>query len=249
MKLAVTGGVSGIGKATIAHLLAQGHEVTIYDLHKPDFDCEFIPLNLMETESIDDALAATTGQYDGLCHIAGIPPRDDNTVPCLMINAIGAFRFIQGFMPKLHKGSAVVSVASRAGMGWESNTQMLDSLIACAPDALPQWAQDHDVGATLAYRLSKQAVIYWSVLQVANYIGQNRFITISPAAVDTGILDDFVKAFGPQVEANLARVGRPGKPEEVAETIGFAVSNSASWLNGIDIIVDGGMGALNLKLG
>ena len=249
MKLAVTGGVSGIGKATITHLLAQGHEVTIYDLHKPDFDCEFIPLNLMETESIDAALAATTGQYDGLCHIAGIPPRDDNTVPCLMINAIGAFRFIQGFMPKLHKGSAVVSVASRAGMGWEGNTQMLDSLIACAPDALPQWAQDHDVGATLAYRLSKQAVIYWSVLQVSNYIGQNRFITISPAAVDTGILDDFVKAFGPQVEANLARVGRPGKPEEVAETIGFAVSNSASWLNGIDIVVDGGMGALNLKLG
>ena len=249
MKLAVTGGVSGIGKATITHLLAQGHEVTIYDLHKPDFDCEFIPLNLMETESIDAALAATTGQYDGLCHIAGIPPRDDNTVPCLMINAIGAFRFIKGFMPKLHKGSAVVSVASRAGMGWDSNTQMLDSLITCAPDALPQWAQDHEVGATLAYRLSKQAVIYWSVLQVANYIGQNRFITISPAAVDTGILDDFVKAFGPQVEANLARVGRPGKPEEVAETIGFAVSNSASWLNGIDIVVDGGMGALNLKLG
>jgi len=249
MKLAVTGGVSGIGKATITHLLAQGHEVTIYDLHKPDFDCEFIPLNLMETESIDAALAATTGQYDGLCHIAGIPPRDDNTVPCLMINAIGAFRFIEGFMPKLHKGSAVVSVASRAGIGWEGNTQMLDSLIACTPDDLSQWAQDHDVGATLAYRLSKQAVIYWSVLQVSHYIGQNRFITISPAAVDTGILDDFVKAFGPQVEANLARVGRPGKPEEVAETISFAVSNSASWLNGIDIVVDGGMGALNLKLG
>ena len=51
------------------------------------------------------------------------------------------------------------------------------------------------------------------------------------------------------MEANLARVGRPGKPEEVAETISFAVSNSASWLNGIDIVVDGGMGALNLKLG
>ena len=249
MKLAVTGGVSGIGKATITHFLAQGYEVTIYDLHKPDFDCEFIPLNLMDADSIDAALDATIDHYDGLCHIAGIPPRDDNAVPCLMINAIGAFRFIEGFMSKLHKGSAVVSVASRAGMGWEGNSQKLDSLIACAPDDLPQWVQDHDVDATLAYRLSKQAVIYWSVKQVANYIGQNRFVTISPAAVDTGILVDFVKAFGPQVEANLARVGRPGKPEEVAETIGFAVSNRASWLNGIDIVVDGGMGALNLKLG
>ena len=69
MKLAVTGGVSGIGKATITHLLAQGHEVTIYDLHKPDFDCEFIPLNLMDAASIDEALASTSGEYDGLCHI------------------------------------------------------------------------------------------------------------------------------------------------------------------------------------
>ncbi len=249
MKLAVTGGVSGIGKATITHLLEQGHELTIYDLHKPDFSCDYIPLNLMDPDSITAALDATTGQYDGLCHIAGVPPRDDNAVPCLMINAIGAFRFISGFMPKLKTGAAVVSVASRAGMGWEGNTQMLDSLIACAPEELADWVHKHDVNATLAYRLSKQAVIYWSVMQVANYLGQNRFVTISPAAVDTGILDDFVKAFGPQVEANLARVGRPGKPQEVAETISFAVSNGASWLNGIDIVVDGGMGALNLKLG
>lgn len=249
MKLAVTGGVSGIGKATIEYLLAQGHELTIYDLHKPDFDCKYIALNLMDEGSIANALAQTDGVFDGLCHIAGVPPRDDNTVPCLMINAVGAFQFIEGFLPKLRKGAAVVSVASRAGMGWQDNTQMLDSLIASQPAELEDWAKDNEVGATLAYRLSKQAVIYWSTAQVANHIGQNRFITISPAAVDTGILDDFVKAFGPQVEANLARVGRPGKAEEVAATIAFMVSDEASWLNGIDVIVDGGMGALNLKLG
>lgn len=248
MKLAVTGGVSGIGKATIQHLLDQGHDVTIYDLHQPDFDCDYIPLNLMSSESIDAALAATTGTFDGLCHIAGVPPRDDNTVACLMINAIGAFQFIDGFLPHLANGAAVVSVASRAGMGWEGNKEMLDSLIACEAESLGAWAETHQVDATLAYRLSKQALIYWSVLQVSKHIGQNRFITISPAAVDTGILGDFVKAFGPQVEANLARVGRPGKPEEVAATIGFMISQDASWLNGIDIVVDGGMGALNLTL-
>ena len=254
MKLAVTGGVSGIGKATIDHLLDNGHELVIYDLHKPDFidtnpKCSYIALNLMDEASIDNALAQTSGTYDGLCHIAGVPPRDDNTQACLMINAIGAFRFIEGFLPKLTQGAAVVSVASRAGIGWETNTEMLDSLMSCTADDLAQWAQDHEVNATLAYRISKQALIYWSVSQVAKRIGQNRFITISPAAVDTGILSDFVKAFGPQVEANLARVGRPGKPEEVAATIGFMVSEQASWLNGIDILVDGGMGALNLKLG
>ncbi len=248
MKLAVTGGVSGIGKATIDYLLAQGHEVTIYDLNKPDFDCDYIPLNLMDEASIDAAIAQTSGSYDGLCHIAGVPPRDDNTLPCLMINAVGAFRFIDGFMPHLKKGGAVVSVASKAGAGWENNTAMLDSLIATKPDELEAWAASNEVNATFAYRLSKQAVIYWHILQVSKHIGNHRFNTVSPAAVDTGILDDFVKAFGPQVQANLARVGRPGKPEEVASTISFLVSDQASWLNGIDIIIDGGMGALNANL-
>ena len=247
MRLAVTGGISGIGKATVMHLLAQGHEVTVFDIKEPDYDVDYIPLNLMDEGSIFAALEQATGIYDGLCHIAGVPPRDDNTFMCLNINAIAAFSFIEGFLPKLKKGAAVVSVASKAGAGWEMNTAQLDSLIDCAKDELESWAQTHEVGATLAYKLSKQAMIYWSVKQVSQYIGQTRFVTVSPAAVDTGILTDFKNAFGPQVEVNLARVGRPGKAEEVASTMAFLISEDASWLNGIDIVIDGGMGALNFN--
>ena len=104
------------------------------------------------------------------------------------------------------------------------------------------------MNATLAYKISKQAMIYWTQKQVSTYIGQHRFVTVSPAAVSTGILDDFIKAFGPQVAANLARVGRPGTPEEVADVLTFLMSDKATWLNGIDIIIDGGMGALNLNI-
>ena len=245
MRIAVTGGISGIGKATVLHLLAQGHEVTVFDIKKPDYEVDYIALNLMDEASIESALAQTTGSYDGLCHIAGVPPRDDNTMMCLTINATAAFAFIKGFMPKLTKGSAVVSVASKAGAGWEQNTAQLESLIACPTEGLDAWAKTHDVGATLAYKLSKQAMIYWSMKQVVEYIGHTRFVTVSPAAVDTGILTDFKNAFGPQVEVNLARVGRPGKAEEVASTMAFLISPEASWINGIDIVIDGGMGALN----
>ena len=101
----------------------------------------------------------------------------------------------------------------------------------------------------LAYRLSKQAVIYWHQSQVAAHIGRLRFVTVSPAAVSTGILDDFLKAFGPAVAKNLDRVGRAGTPEEVSAVIAFLLSPDASWVNGIDIIIDGGMGALNLPVG
>ena len=249
MRYAVSGGTTGIGAETVTLLKNAGHAVVVYDLSAPERDdVDYIGFNLNDADSIDAAIAATTGRFDGLCHIAGIPPREGNTIPSLMINAVGAFRFIEGIMGFLDQGTPIVSVASRAGMDWQDNIDILNELISCSPDKIGDWATSHNINATLSYKLAKQALIYWHQQKVAEKIGQHRFITVSPAAVSSGILDDFIKAFGPQVEKNLALVGRAGTPLEAAEVIRFAVSPSSSWLNGIDIIVDGGMGALNLKV-
>lgn len=249
MRLAMTGGASGIAAATAKMLLDQGHELTVFDLRKPDFEVPYIPLDLMDQGAVDAALAAVEGSFDGLCFIAGIPPRDDNGAACLTVNTLSTCRFIEGFLPKLNDGAAVVSVASRAGLGWQDNIPQLEEILSLAVDDVQNWCERNEVPAALAYRLSKQALIFWHQKQVAEYIGRNRFVTVSPAAVSTGILDDFIKAFGPGVAANLAKVGRAGRPEEVAATIAFLVSEQANWINGIDIIVDGGMGALNLGVG
>ena len=60
---------------------------------------------------------------------------------------------------------------------------------------------------------------------------------------------DFINAFGAGVLKNLERVGRAGKPEEVAFLIAFLLSEQADWINGIDIVIDGGMGAFALAAG
>ena len=246
MKIALTGGASGIGAATVERLLRKGHEIVIFDLRKPDVDCPWVPLDLMNTGSVDEALEQVDGSFDGLAFIAGIPPRDDNAAACLTVNTLSTCRFIEGFLPKLKDSSAVVSVASRAGLGWQDNTPLLDELMALEPLQVEKFCQNREISAALAYRLSKQAIIYWHQSQVAAHIGRLRFVTVSPAAVSTGILDDFLKAFGPAVAKNLDRVGRAGTPEEVSAVIAFLLSPDASWVNGIDIIIDGGMGALNL---
>ena len=244
MRLALTGGATGIGAATAARLRADGHEVVIFDIRDPDSGDRWIQLDLMDPGSIAAALQAADGSFDGLCSIAGVPPRDDNAVPCLTVNTLATCAFIEGFMPKLNEGAAVVSVASRAGMGWQSNLDQLENLLAQTPASLDEWCAGNEVDATKAYVLSKQALIYWHQRAVTPYIGKHRFVTVSPSAVSTGILDDFVKAFGPMVAANLARVGRSGTPQEVAELIAFCVSPAASWMNGVDVITDGGMGAM-----
>ena len=244
MRLALTGGATGIGAATVARLRADGHEIVIFDIQKSDGDERWIKLDLMDTDSISAALAAADGRFDGLVSIAGIPPRDGNEVACLTINTLATCAFIDVFMPKLNDGAAVVTVASKAGGAWQSNLDQLEDLLAQTPAGLADWCAANEVDATKAYILSKQAVIYWHQRAVTAHIGKHRFVTVSPSAVSTGILDDFVKAFGPMVAANLARVGRSGTPEEVAELINFSLSPAASWINGVDLVTDGGMGAM-----
>ena len=244
MRLALTGGATGIGAATVARLRGDGHEIVVFDIQKPEGGERWIELDLMDEASIAAALEAADGKFDGLVSIAGIPPRGDNEVACLTINTLATCAFIDAFMPKLNDGAAVVTVASRAGMAWQSNLDQLDDLLAQTPASLTEWCVANEVDATKAYILSKQAVIYWHQRAVTPHIGKHRFVTVSPSAVSTGILDDFVKAFGPMVAANLARVGRSGTPEEVAELINFSLSPAASWINGVDIVTDGGMGAM-----
>ena len=244
MRLALTGGATGIGAATVARLRGDGHEIVVFDIQKPKGGERWIELDLMDEASIAAALEAADGKFDGLVSIAGIPPRGDNEVACLTVNTLATCAFIDAFMPKLNEAAAVVTVASRAGMAWQSNLDQLDDLLAQTPASLADWCAANEVDATKAYILSKQAVIYWHQRAVTPHIGRHRFVTVSPSAVSTGILDDFVKAFGPMVAANLARVGRSGTPEEVAELISFCLSPAASWINGVDVITDGGMGAM-----
>jgi len=76
-------------------------------------------------------------------------------------------------------------------------------------------------------------------------IGRNlRMNSVSPAAVSTGILPDFAKAFGDRMTRNVARAGRPGLPEEIARVIVFLASGDSNWIKGQDIVIDGGMGSV-----
>ena len=249
MRLAITGGASGIGAKTVSLLQSTGHELLVFDLHEPAAEVAYIPLDLMNGDGIEAAIAAADGTFDGLAFIAGIPPRDENSAACLTVNAISTVRFISGFMDKLNDGAAVVTVASRAGLGWQENTETLDTLLACGQDGIEAFCAEREIDPATAYRLSKQAMIYWHQMQVPDHIGKHRFVTVSPAAISTGILDDFINAFGPKVSKNLEQVGRAGKPEEVASLIAFLLSDQAEWINGIDIVIDGGMGAFALAAG
>jgi NAD(P)-dependent dehydrogenase (short-subunit alcohol dehydrogenase family) len=62
-------------------------------------------------------------------------------------------------------------------------------------------------------------------------------------AVAPGVIDVQDGKVTPRGEYLISRVptGRMGRPEEVAEAVGFLVSNAASYINGVNLLVDGGI--------
>jgi len=250
MRIALTGGATGIGASVATRLKRDGHEVTVFDITEPTPDADrWIKADLSDPDSIDAAIAAADGPYDALINNAGLPPREGLAELVLNVNFIGFRRFLAGMLDKLAPGASIVNTDSRAGAMWRDNIEEVGALMAIrSPDDLASFVAAREIDHVRAYNLSKEAVIVLTMSGTEEMIGRDlRMNSVSPAAVSTGILDDFVSAFGERSARNIARAGRPGTPDEIADVIAFLASPDSRWLKGVDIAVDGGMGAMNIS--
>ncbi|WP_316297153.1 SDR family oxidoreductase [Aliisedimentitalea sp. MJ-SS2] len=244
----MTGGASGIGAALAAKMKAQGHAVTSFDIAEPEGVDEWIETDLSDPVSIERALRVVEGPFDALINNAGLPPREGQAELVLRVNWFGFQQFLDGMLDKLGEGAAIVNTASRAGAMWRDNLKEVQALRAIGIDGLADFVTEYAIDATRAYNLSKEAVIVMTLARAEEMIKRGlRMNSVSPAAVSTGILDDFVKAFGPRVAANIARAGRAGTAEEVANLVTFLASPESGWIKGQNIAIDGGMSAMAIS--
>ncbi len=247
MQVALTGGATGIGAEVAARMTRDGHHVTAFDITEPTANVDhWIKTDLSNPASIKAATDAADGPFDALINNAGLPPREGQTELILNINFIGFRQFLSNMLPKLSPGGSIVNVASRAGAMWRDNLDEVKALMSLqTPTDLPAFIAAHNIDHVRAYNLSKEAVIALTMAETETLLARNlRINSVSPAAVSTGILDDFVSAFGDRVAKNIARAGRPGKADEIADVIAFLAGPESRWLKGTDIGVDGGMGAM-----
>ncbi|MEM7472070.1 MAG: SDR family oxidoreductase [Pseudomonadota bacterium] len=241
MKVALTGGASGIGAAVAAELTAKGHSVTVFDIHEPQAGAEhWIKVDLSDFAAIDAAIEAADGPFDALINNAGLPPRDGLAELVLRVNFFGLRRFMHGLTAQLGEGASIVNVASRAGSFWRENLDEVKALMSLDPEALSDFVTDRNIDATRAYNLSKEAVIVMTMAETQRKNSQGlRINSVSPAAVETDILSDFATAFGDKMTKNVARVGRAGTVSEIAAVIVFLASPESGWIKGQDIVIDG----------
>src|SRR5882672_1253112 len=130
----------------------------------------------------------------------------------------GYFLMIRAALPKmLEQGSgSIVNVASMAGI-----TGLYDAhAYTAAKGALV------NLGRSMAISYAKQGV---------------RTNTVCPGFVDTPMIAPVISVFDDEATAAaLSPMGRPARPEEIANALLFLASDEASYCNGATLVVDGG---------
>ena len=244
----VTGGGGGIGRATAVSLASagarvaavdrdeRGLEVTQTELRKLGDGHLIVGCDTTSAESVtaaSEAIEKSLGPCSVLVNTAAIlRPGALDTLSLaewngvLAVNLTGYFLCAQIFgqqMRKLGRGS-LVHVASIAG--------------------------SHAQGQSGAYSVSKAGVIMLS-RQLANEWGPHgiRSNVVSPGMVITPMSQAFYETPGvTERRSAVVPMRRVGMPQDMADAILFLASDRASYVNGDEIMVDGGYANMLMNL-
>lgn len=242
-RVVVTGCYSGIGLATARLLVAAGAQVHGIDLSEPNMPlAAFTTTDLRDRAAIDQAVAAIDGPVAALFNCAGLPPMQP-ALDVMRVNFIGMRHLTERLIPQMPPGSAVVTVGSNGGAGWRRRLpQLLDFIAVTTFEDAVRWCEVNEAPSTSAYTFSKEAIAVWTMAYSAKTIAQGvRLNCTSPGSVQTPMLEAIANVTpADRIDVVSQPIGRRSQPEEQAWVLLMLNSANASYINGVDLPVDGG---------
>lgn len=239
----VTGGSSGIGRATALAFAREGAKVVVADvamdsgeetvrlIKATGGEALFVKTDVSkgaEVEALIQQIVKTYGRLDCAFNNAGIEGQfvstaegsEENWDRVLAINLKGVWLCLKHEIAQMLKqgGGAIVNTASVGGL----------------------------VGAAggYAYVTSKHGVNGLTKTAALEYAKQGiRVNSVCPGVIRTPMVERILSG-NPQMAEMVAAtepVGRLGKPEEIGEAVVWLCSDAASFVTGLPMAVDGGM--------
>lgn len=243
----VTGGGSGIGRATALQLAQGGATVLVTDINADNGtetanmileaggQAHFMPVDVSQPDDVRAMVQTALDRFGGL-HIAinnaGVSGPFDKNLPdvseddydlIMNVNVKGVWLGMKYEIPAMVQsgGGVIVNVASVAGL-------------VAAPRGSVYAASKHAV-----IGLTRSAAVEMARKDI-------RINAVCPSFIQTPMVTDITSVSDYMAKATVAAspMKRLGQPQEVAETIVWLCSDAASFINGTALAVDGGLTAL-----
>jgi len=242
----VTGGTSGIGRASALAFAREGARVVVSGrrekegqevvaaIRKAGGEASFVKAdvsNERDVRALVDETVKRHGRLDVAFNNAGVEevvgPTHEKSVDdfdlLMNVNVKGVWLSMKYQIPAMLKsgGGSIVNTSSVAGM--------------------------IGFGGAAIYTATKHAVIGLTRSAAMETAKQNiRVNAVSPAAIHTDMLERFTGGEGTDFFNGLAGmhpIGRIGRAEEVADAVVWLASNESSFVTGQNVPVDGGFTA------
>jgi NAD(P)-dependent dehydrogenase (short-subunit alcohol dehydrogenase family) len=242
----VTGGGSGIGRATAIAFAREGAKVvignrnvqrgeeTVAMIQKAGGEANFKRTDVTvaaEIKALVDHGVKTYGGLDLAFNNAGVEGQvasvvdqtEANYDAVMDVNVKGVWLSMKYEIPRMLErgGGSIVNCSSVAGLIGFPNMSI--------------------------YMASKHAVIGLTKVAALEYSAQGiRINAVNPAVIDTEMVDRLAAAFGMNKQGDLVPlhpIGRLGRVEEIAEAVLWLCSRKSSFVTGHSLVVDGGFTA------
>ena len=236
----ITGGASGLGRATAEALAAVGRPVSLWDLdgeraaavakeiaEQYHVTTQGLAVDVRDPSALEAGVVATREclpSIGGLVHAAGVCDTDslDGLTAESFDNGINIHLrplalLTKALLPDLaaHAGSAIVTFASiNATLGNAAN---------------PIYSASKGGALSLVRSLADRLAV-----------DKIRINAISPGQIRTPMMEPTLDALGDAHFTNRILMGRIGDPEEVGRVVRFLLSDEASYITAAEIVVDGG---------